>query len=108
MLKYPDWQQTKNHQRCLYLLSLGEDIVIPYTRRDESGNVNKHSYRAKRTMGVPCKQPAFPTTARKDRRRWLGRCYICPIAKHRKRLEILSLLRMGVQGPFYQDNSKNM
>jgi len=35
MLKYPDWQQKKNHRRCLYLLSLGEDMVRPYTRRAE-------------------------------------------------------------------------
>jgi len=56
MLKYPDWQQKKNHRRCLYLLSLGEDMVRPYTRRAESGNVNGHTYWAKRTKGVPCKQ----------------------------------------------------
>jgi len=83
ILKYPDWQQRKNHRRCLYLLSLGEDMVRPFTRRAERGNVNRHIYRAKRTMGVPCKQPAFPTTVRKDRR-WHGRCYICQTAKHRK------------------------
>jgi len=83
MLKYPDWQQKKNHRRCLYLLSLGEDMVRPYTGRAESGNINRHTYRAKRTMGVPCKQPAFSTTVRKDRR-WHGRCYIHPTAKHRE------------------------
>jgi len=42
-------------------------MVRPYTRRAESGNVSRHIYRAKRTMGAPCKQPAFPTIVRKDR-----------------------------------------
>jgi hypothetical protein len=83
MLKYSDWQQKNNHRRCLYLLSLEEDMVRPYTRRAKSRYVNRHTYRAKRTMGIPCKQPAFPATVRKDGRRWCGRCYICPTAKHR-------------------------
>jgi len=38
-----------------------------------------------------------------------GRCLICPTAKNRKkRLEMLPVLRMGVQGPLYQDNSNKM
>jgi len=49
-------------------MSLGEDMVRPYTRT-ESGNINRHTYRAKRTMDVPCRKPAFPTTMRKDGRR---------------------------------------
>ena len=41
--------------------------------------------------------------------RWHGRCSVCPTAKDKKnRLEMLPVLRMCVQCPFYQDNSNNM
>ena len=42
MMKCPNWQQKKNNQRCLYLLSLGEEMVTPYIRRrTDSENVNR-------------------------------------------------------------------
>jgi hypothetical protein len=61
-----------------------------------------------RTMSVACKQPAYPTTVKKDEGRQHGRCSSCPTAKDRKRLELSPVLKMGVQGPLYQDNSINM
>jgi hypothetical protein len=37
-------------------------MVTPYTRgRADSGNVNRHTCRAMRAIGVPCKQPASTT-----------------------------------------------
>jgi hypothetical protein len=31
MLKYTNWQQNKNNQRHLYLISVGEEMVTPHT-----------------------------------------------------------------------------
>ena len=42
MLKYLNWQQKKNNRRCLYLLSLGEEIVtIHMRRRADSGHIDR-------------------------------------------------------------------
>jgi len=66
----------------------------------DSGNVDRHTRKVMRAMGVACKQPASPTTVKKGRGRWHGRCSICPTAKDRQnKLEMLPVLRMGVQGP---------
>jgi len=41
MLKYPNWQPKKNKKRWLYLLSLGEEMVTPHTKRGAgSGNAD--------------------------------------------------------------------
>ena len=40
MLKYPNWQEKKNHWRCLYLLSLGEKMVNSHIRTADSANDN--------------------------------------------------------------------
>ena len=37
-----------------------------------------------------------------------GRCSICPKARHKNKLEMLPVFRMGVQGPLYQDNSNKI
>jgi len=48
MMKYLNWQQKKNNQRWLHLLSLGEKMVTPHIkRRAGSGNVDRHACRAK-------------------------------------------------------------
>ena len=106
MLKYHNWQQKKNNQRQPYLLSLGEEMVTPHIRGADSGNVDRHNRRAMRAMGVTCKQPSSPTYVKKGGGRRRGRCSICPTEKNK--LEMLSVLRMGGQGPLYQDNSYNM
>jgi hypothetical protein len=36
------------------------------------------------------------------------RCSVCPTAKDRQTMETWPVLRMGVQGPLYQDSSNNM
>ena len=42
MLKYPNWQQRKNNRRRLCLISLGEEMVTPHTRRRaDSGHVDR-------------------------------------------------------------------
>jgi len=64
MLNYPNWQQKKNNQRCLYMLPLGEEMVTPQIRRADSGNIDRHTRRAMRAMGVACKQPVSPTTVK--------------------------------------------
>jgi hypothetical protein len=57
-------------------------------------------------MDVACIQPASLTTVKKGADRRCGRCSICPTAKGSKtEMEMLPVLRMGVQGPLYQDNS---
>jgi hypothetical protein len=67
------------------LFSLGEEMVTPHTRRrSDSENVNRHTHRAMRGMGVACKQPASPTTVKKGEGRQRGRCSICTIAMDRK------------------------
>ena len=79
------WQQKKINRRRLCLLSLGEEMVTPHIRRRAySGNVNRNTLRVMRAMGVTCKQPASPTTVKKDGGRPVGRCSICPTAKDRK------------------------
>ena len=66
MLKYPDWQQQKNNRRGLYLLSLGEEMVKPHIRRRaDSVNVDRHTRRAMRAMGVTCKQAVSLTAVKK-------------------------------------------
>ena len=66
MLKNPNWQTQKNNQRHLYVLSLGEEMVTPHISiRADSGNVDRHTRKVMKTMGVPCKQPASPTTVKK-------------------------------------------
>ena len=53
MLKHPNWQQKNNNQRHLYLLSLGEEMVTPHTRRRaDSGNIDRHTHRDMTAMGV--------------------------------------------------------
>ena len=84
MLKYPNWQQ-KNNQRCLYLLSVEVEMVTPHLRRrTDSGNINGHTCRTVRVMGVTCKQTATPTAVKKSGGQWRGRCSVCPSAKDRK------------------------
>jgi hypothetical protein len=83
MLKYPNWQEKKNHQRHLYLLSLGEEMVRSHIReRVDSGNID--ILRAMRARDVRCKQSASPTIAKKGVGRRLKRCSICPTAKDRR------------------------
>jgi len=77
-------------------------------RRADSGNINRHTGRVMIAMDVSCKQPASPATVKKGAERQCGRCCICPTAKDSKtELETLPVLRTGVQGPLYQDNSNN-
>jgi hypothetical protein len=79
LLKYPNWQQKKNHSRPLYLLSFGYEKARAHKRRRaHSGNVNRRTCKAMRAMGVACKQPASPAAMRKDGRRQHGRCSVCP------------------------------
>jgi len=77
MLKYPDWQERKNHRRHLYLLSLGEILVMA-----DSGNVD--ILRATRARDVRCKQPSSPATVKKGGGRWLVRRSNCPTATDRR------------------------
>jgi hypothetical protein len=47
-------QQKKYNRRCLYLISLGEEMVKPDIRkRVDSGNFDRHTRRAMRVMVVP-------------------------------------------------------
>ena len=64
MLKYPNWQQKKNNQRRLFLLSLREEMVTQYISRNaESGNVKKHIHSAMTATAVSCKKKQIsPTT----------------------------------------------
>ena len=59
-------------------------MVTAHTRRTDSGNVDSHTRRAMRAMGVACKQPASATAVKKGGGRWRGRCSICPTAQDRK------------------------
>jgi len=60
-------------------------MVTPHIRRKvDSGNIDRHTRRAIRAMGVTCKQTASLTTVKKGGRRWRERCSICPTAKGRK------------------------
>jgi hypothetical protein len=68
----------KNHPRHLYLLLLGEDIRPHIRKRAGSGNVDRHTRRAMTAMGIPCKQPASPTTLKEDGGRDHLRYSICP------------------------------
>jgi hypothetical protein len=53
MLKYPNWYQKKNNQGCLYLLSLGKQMVTPHIRRRaDSVNVNRPAHMVMRAMSV--------------------------------------------------------
>ena len=45
-------------------------------RRADSGNVERHTRRAMRAMGVTCKQPLSTTNVKKDGGRQRGRCSI--------------------------------
>ena len=66
ILKYPNWQQKKNNCRCLYLLSLGEEMVTPYVRRRaDSGNMDRHMHSVMRAMDITCKQPVLTTNVKK-------------------------------------------
>jgi len=83
VLKYPNWQERKNHRRHLYLLSVGAIMVRSHIRkRADSGNID--ILRAMRARDVCCKQPTSPTTVKKGGGRRLGRCSICPAAKDRR------------------------
>jgi len=85
MMTYPNSQQKKNNPRCLYLLSLGEEMVKPHIRRwADSESINRYIRRATRAMGVACKQPASITNVKKDGGRQHGWCSICRTAKDRK------------------------
>jgi hypothetical protein len=56
-----------HHPRHLYLLLLGEAVVRPHIRKRADGeNVDRHIRRAMRTMDIPCKHPAYPTTVKED------------------------------------------
>jgi hypothetical protein len=60
-------------------------MVTPRVRRRaDSRNIDRHTCRVMRLMGVACKQPASTTTVKKGGGRWCGRCSICPTAKARK------------------------
>ena len=64
------------------LLSLGEEMVKPHTRkRADSGNVNRHTHRAMIAVGVTCKQPASTAPMKKGGGRRHGRCSICRTEK---------------------------
>jgi hypothetical protein len=96
MLKFANWQQKKNHPRLLYLLSLGDEVARPHKRRRaDSGNINRHTCKAIRAMGVNCKQPASPTTVKKDRRRQRGRCSVCPTARTEEQTGIVASAQNG-------------
>ena len=71
MLKYPNWQQKKNNQTPLSAVS-GRKMVTPHIRRADSGNIDRHTRRAIRAMGVACKQPASPIIVKKGGGRWRG------------------------------------
>jgi len=76
----------KNYRRCLYMLSLGEEMVTQHIRRRaDSGNIERHTRRVMRAMGVTCKQPASSTTVKQGGGRRNGRWSIHPTAKGRKR-----------------------
>jgi hypothetical protein len=84
-------------------------MVTPYARRRaNSGNVNRHTRRAMTAMGVTCKQPASTTNVKKMEKMAWKVLYLSNSYGQKNRLEILPMLRMGVQGPLYQDNSDKM
>jgi hypothetical protein len=61
-------------------------MVTPYIRgKPDSGNVERHTCRATRAIGVTCKQPASTTDVKKNGGRQHGRCSICPKAKDKKK-----------------------
>ena len=68
----------------LYQPSLGEEMVRPLIRRDDSGNVNRHNCRAVKARHVPCKQTASPITVKKNGERRRGRCFVCPADEERR------------------------
>jgi len=83
MLKYPNWQERKNHRRHLYLLPLGEIMVRSHIRkRADSGNID--ILRATRARDVRYKQPSSPTTVKKCGGRRLVGCSNCPTATDRR------------------------
>jgi hypothetical protein len=47
-------------------------------KRADSGNFNRHTHRAMTAVDIPCKQPASPTTVKKDGGRYDLRSSICP------------------------------
>jgi len=72
-------------------------------RRADSGTNDRHIHRAIRAVDVPCKQLAPPATVKKDRGRlwkvfWLYNSY-----GWKSGLEILPVLKMGVQDPLCED-----
>jgi len=60
-------------------------MVTPYiSGRADSGNVDRHTCRATRAIGVTCKQPASTTDVKKNEGRQHGRCSFCSTAKDKK------------------------
>jgi hypothetical protein len=55
-------------------------MVTHIRRMADGGNVNNHTHRAMRALGVACKQPASTTNVWKGG----GRRCICPTSKDRK------------------------
>ena len=71
-------------------------MVTPYVRRRaDSGNMDRHT-----NVNYKCQE------------RWGNMVwkmlYLSNSSGLKNRLEMLPVLRMGVQGPLYQDNSNNM
>jgi len=84
MLKYPNWQQKKNNQSHLYLLSQGEGMVTPYMRRRaDSGNTDRQ-YSQGHDSNRCCLQTSSTTNVKTGGGRQCGRSSICPTAKARK------------------------
>jgi len=54
-----------------------------YSIRADSGNIDRHTRKVTRAMGVTSKPPASPTIVKKGGGRH-GRCSICRTAKDRK------------------------
>jgi len=85
-------------------------MVKPHTRRRaDSGNVDRHTCIAVRPIGVPCKQPASPTSVKKGGGRWHGRCSIfVQQLRTEKQSGNVASAQNGCARPLYQDNSNNM
>jgi hypothetical protein len=104
-----NWQQKKNNQRHLYLLSLGEEMVTPHTRRADSGNTWQTYSQGHDSNGCHLKITSFLYNCEERCRKMAWKVlYLSNNYGQKNRLEMSPVLRMGVQGPLHQDNSNNM
>jgi len=75
----------------------------------DSGNINSHTHRVMREMGVLASSRLQLQMCRKlvedDMKDAL---FVQQLRTEENRLEMLPVLRMGVQGPLYQDKSNNV